>query len=65
MTSVTTVVLAADISDEGQLPAWLVLALIALAVGGGGYVANHTPQRGRPTAPPAKPPRHPLDRIEP
>ncbi|TQC49827.1 hypothetical protein EEB14_07750 [Rhodococcus sp. WS4] len=68
MTS-TAAVLAAELSDEGQLPAWLALAIITLVLLGGYAAARTTGTRRtarRGTAPlrPSEPLGHPLDRID-
>jgi hypothetical protein len=65
MTPLTAVMLAADINEEGQLPVWLALALIAQVLVGGVYAATR-PHGHRSTGPQSlEPLGHPLDRIEP
>lgn len=65
MTSLTAVVLAADINEEGQLPVWLALAPIALVLVGGVYTATRHHGHRSTGAQSPEPLGHPLDRIEP
>ncbi|MFC0452418.1 hypothetical protein [Rhodococcus jostii] len=58
---------AAEHSEEGQLPVWLTLAVIALILLGG-YAATRTvgsDRRGSARAPRPESLGHPLDRIDP
>ncbi|AHK35989.1 hypothetical protein OPAG_06806 [Rhodococcus opacus PD630] len=60
---------ATENSDEGQLPVWLTLAVIALILLGG-YAATRTAgtagsaREGSARAPHPEPLGHPLDRID-